>query len=228
MLGKAALAFWNGIQPGGDAEFLAWHVSEHIPERVGLPGFLRGRRYVANEVDVTRPRYFNFYETDTLDALESPVYRDRLDHPTPWTTKVVATFTDTSRTMCRVAHTQGMGEGAWMQTIRVSFPAERDVCIDALIALLTNLPTRTPLVGAHLLDGVQRETKPTRELELRGRPDAQIDGVLLIEAADEATLAALAREALSDEALMKTGVRALLRGTYRLEYSLIQHQRDMA
>jgi hypothetical protein len=217
MLGKAALAFWNGIQPGGDAEFLAWHVSEHIPERVALPGFIRGRRYVAS---AGSPRYFNFYETESLDVLESPVYRERLDHPTPWTSKVIATFVDTSRTMCRVAYTRGDGEGAWMQTIRFRFPAVREACIEALSALLKDLPPRTPIVGAHLLDGVQRDVKPTRELELRGHPDAQIDGVLLIEAADESTLALLASDTLSDEALTRTGISAIMRGTYQLQYSL--------
>ncbi len=221
MLGKAALAFWNGIAPGGDAEFLAWHVSEHIPERVGLPGFLRGRRYVAS---CGSPRYFNFYETESLDVLESPVYRDRLDHPTPWTTKVIATFVDTSRTMCRVAHSRGAGEGAWMQTIRFAFPSvasgARDKSISKLISILDDLPARSAVVGAHLLDGVQRETQPTRELELRGRPDAQIDGVLLIEAADEGTLASLAERELADDTLHLAGVGSIVRGTYQLQYSL--------
>lgn len=217
MLGKAALAFWNGIQSGGDAEFLAWHVSEHIPERVGLPGFLRGRRYVAS---AGSPEYFNFYETESLDVLESAAYRERLDHPTPWTSQVVATFVDTSRTMCRVAYTQGCGEGAWMQTIRFRFPDAREACIEALSAALKTLPSRKPIVGAHLLDGVRREAKPTRELELRGQPDAQIDGVLLVEAADEASLALLAHDALSDDALTKIGISAVLRGTYQLQYSL--------
>lgn len=218
MLGNAALAFWNGIAPGGDAEFLAWHVSEHIPERVGLPGFLRGRRYVASRGS---PRYFNFYETESLGVLESPVYRDRLDHPTPWTARVVATFVDTSRTMCRVAHTRGIGEGAWMQTIRFAFPSvARDKAIGTLIRILDDLPAHTALVGAHLLDGVQRETKPTRELELRGTPDAQIDGVLLIEAADEATLDSLAERELADDSLRQAGVGAIARGNYQLQYSL--------
>jgi hypothetical protein len=217
LVGKGALVFWNGISPGGDEEFLSWHVSEHIPERVGIPGFLRGRRYVAHN---GTPRYFNFYETETPEVLHSPVYRERLDHPTPWTTKVIATFVDTSRTICRVAHTQGIGEGAWMETIRFSFPEARQTCIAALIDLLKTLPPCSPLVGAHLLEGANSETEPTRELELRGRPDEQIDGVILVEAADRATLEARAGRTLTKSALTATGARALLRGTYQLQYSL--------
>lgn len=47
LLGKAILAIWNGIAKGADDEFESWHVREHIPERVGLPVSLRGRRYAA-------------------------------------------------------------------------------------------------------------------------------------------------------------------------------------
>ena len=217
MLGKGALVFWNGILPGADEEFLSWHVSEHIPERVALPGFLRGRRYVAHHGS---PRYFNFYETETPEVLESSVYRERLNHPTSWTTKVIATFLDTSRTICRVAYTQGIGEGAWMQTIRFSFPEHREMCVAALTELLERLPARSPHLGAHLLEGVRREGRPTRELELRGGPDEQIDGVILVEAANDMTLAALAGGALDDAAVTATGAGPLLRGTYQLQYSL--------
>jgi len=217
LLGNGALVYWNGISPGGDEEFLSWHVSEHIPERVSIPGFLRGRRYVAHSGD---PRYFNFYETEKPGVLHSPAYRERLDHPTPWTTKVIATFIDTSRTICRVVHTQGFGEGAWMQTIRFSFPKAREACIVALIDLLKALPRRSPLVGAHLLEGTRSHIEPTRELELRGHPDEQIDGVILIEAADQASLEALAGGALAQTTLAEAGAGTLLRGTYQLQYSL--------
>jgi hypothetical protein len=216
--GKGALAFWNGIAPDGDAEFLAWHVSEHIPERVGLPGFLRGRRYVAES---GFPRYFNFYETDTVDALESSRYKERLNDPTPWTTKVIATFRDTSRTVCTVHHTQGRGEGAWMETIRFGFPADRAACSDAIADLLKSLPERTPLVGAHLLVGIAPKAPAnTKELELRGRPDDHIDGVILIESADRAEIGRLAASALSDDALGRLGLHALRRGIYQLQFSL--------
>ena len=47
LAGRGVLAIWNDIAPGGDAEFDHWQTSEHIPERVGVPGFLRGRRYTA-------------------------------------------------------------------------------------------------------------------------------------------------------------------------------------
>jgi len=74
LLGKGVLAIWNGIAPEAEEDFVAWHVREHIPERLALPGFLRGRRYVALD---GFPKYFNFYETTTADDLSSAAYRAR-------------------------------------------------------------------------------------------------------------------------------------------------------
>src|SRR3954452_13135 len=45
LLGQALVGIWHGIQSGGEDEYLAWHTYEHMPERLGIPGFLRGRRF---------------------------------------------------------------------------------------------------------------------------------------------------------------------------------------
>src|SRR4029453_7975918 len=89
LAGSAVLASWNDIAPGGDAEFDHWHTTEHIPERVSVPGFLRGRRYNAI---AGNPTYFTLYETDTVAVLQSPAYLARLNAPTPWTAKCIQLF----------------------------------------------------------------------------------------------------------------------------------------
>ena len=48
MLGKAAVAMWWDISPEMRAEWEDWHTHEHMPERLGIPGFLRGTRWVAD------------------------------------------------------------------------------------------------------------------------------------------------------------------------------------
>jgi hypothetical protein len=45
LLGEAVLAVWCDIDPEHDAEFNDWYTHQHLPERVGIPGFLRGRRW---------------------------------------------------------------------------------------------------------------------------------------------------------------------------------------
>jgi hypothetical protein len=79
---QAALALWNDIHPARDAEYEHWHSTEHVPERVWSPGFLRATRYGLGVGD--GPKYFTLYELRTLDALGSPEYRDLVRHPTPW------------------------------------------------------------------------------------------------------------------------------------------------
>ena len=44
--GHGFLAIWNDVAPVAEPEWLNWHTVEHIPERVGVTGFLGGRRYV--------------------------------------------------------------------------------------------------------------------------------------------------------------------------------------
>ena len=97
LLGQGVLAIWNGISPEAEDDFVAWHVREYIPERVSLPGFLRGRRFVS--IDGS-PKYFNYYETTSVADLSSHAYLERLNAPTDWTRRVVGHFTDTSRTLC--------------------------------------------------------------------------------------------------------------------------------
>ena len=48
------------VRPEGRADFFEWHNREHIPERVGIEGFLRGRRYVAT---AGAPAFFTLYNT---------------------------------------------------------------------------------------------------------------------------------------------------------------------
>src|SRR5260370_40541639 len=114
-LGKAILAFWADVDASGEADYNDWHTREHMPERCGVPGFLRGRRYVAV---AAAPKYFMMYETETLETLASPAYVERLNNPTPWTRKCLALFRNSNRTACRNALPLGRGIRGAMATLR--------------------------------------------------------------------------------------------------------------
>ena len=51
------------------AEHDDWHTHEHLPERLSIPGFLRGTRWVALQ---GQPRYLVLYEVERLDTLDPP------------------------------------------------------------------------------------------------------------------------------------------------------------
>ncbi len=214
--GKAVLAIWNGIAAGAERDFVRWHVAEHIPERVGVPGFRRGRRYVALE---GTPAYFNFYETDGVDTLTSDGYLARLDAPTPWTRQVIAQFRDTIRTVCRVVATGGVGQGAHIATLRIAAGASASGLDDALTqAFVDRLMALDGVAAAHVLRGeADRTRRNTTESALRGQPDRLVDWVVLIEGAEPDDVRAAADAALWRETLREVVPE---RGLYRLQYTL--------
>ena len=80
LAGEGAVAIWNGIADAGRADFYAWHLHEHMPERVGIPGFVRGRRYRAADAQ-TQPEFFTLYETQTFQVIQGADYLARLNDP---------------------------------------------------------------------------------------------------------------------------------------------------
>lgn len=225
LAGKGVLAIWNGIAAEAEADFVAWHVREHIPERVCVPGFLRGRRYVAERGS---PKYFNFYEVQSPETLVSPEYVARLNTPSDWTRRVVRHFQDTSRTICSVAASHGLGDGGFIATLRLSAGNGRDGFLAALRPIMAALHAAPSIVAIHLLEGEGGGANgATAEKELRSQPDATADWILLIEAADLMPLEdALAAHASAPQMAAVTssydGARDC--GIYRLQYGLAKHQ----
>jgi hypothetical protein len=225
LLGQGVLAFWNGMAEGTDADFIEWHVREHIPERVGVPGFLRGRRYVAED---GHPKYFNFYETETPAALTSSAYMARLNDPSPWTRRVIAEFRETSRTICKVAASLGVGTGAWMETLRLRPAPDGEPFRSAMTGLLPDLLATWGIMGVHLLEGMPNESGgATAEKALRGVPDQTVDWVLLVEGIDAEPLLGLRQGALAADELARRGVApGADRGLYRFQYGLTKAELD--
>ena len=121
--GLGAVIIWNDITPEGRADFYDWHVNEHIPERVAIAGFLRGRRYIAAD-DATSPEFLTLYETENEKVLSSADYLARLNHPTPWTKRATAHFRNTSRCLATLVSTKGAGISRYMATLRIAHSAQ--------------------------------------------------------------------------------------------------------
>lgn len=204
VLGKGAMVFWHDIE-GDELDYNHWHGFEHMPERVAIPGFHRGRRYVAIEGG---PKYFNMYETESTAVLTSEPYLDRLNDPTSWTTASLAKFQNSNRTLCRVGTSFGKGTGGVLMTIQLA-PAEgRATALRQWLAgeILEDLVTRPGIVGAHLLEGDPEASRmETAEKSLRDRPDDVADWVVLVEAMETAPLRQLRQGTLSDVALSGQG-----------------------
>jgi hypothetical protein len=217
--GKGVLAFWHDVAPGGEAEFDQWHLREHIPERVAVPGFLRCRRYATLGAP---PKYFYFYETESLDTLQSPAYLARLGDPTPWTKKTLPLVRNNKRTACRLVASAGGGLGGVIATLELGPRAGHE---DELRAWLsgTALPTAAQhpgVVASHLLEGDAGVSTAAKsdEKKLLATPDALVRWVVLIEGIDPAPVEATCRDLLGAEALARRGATDdVTLGFYRLQ-----------
>lgn len=74
--------------PAMEEEFNAWYDTEHLPERMALPGFLSGLRYVCLD---GYPRYLALYDLDHLGAVETSEYKSISgDNFSQWTKRVTS------------------------------------------------------------------------------------------------------------------------------------------
>ena len=75
------------IDAADEPDFNRWYDREHLEERVAIDGFLEARRYVAH---TGSPKYLFLYSTKSIDVLDSPAYRARLNNPTAWSKTTMA------------------------------------------------------------------------------------------------------------------------------------------
>src|SRR5262245_43670748 len=188
LLGLGVLAIWHTITPEGEAEYWRWHDREHIPERVGVPGFLRGRRYRSLDRSLD---YLDLYEVDDPETLRSAPYLARLNDPTPWTRRVVPHFRDTLRLGYRVKASVGRGQAGVLLTLRLAVPAGSTARPPAALGArgLAAVREVAGVVAGHALEAMPEVTSiATEEKRLRGPGDRDRDVVerwsLLVEADD--------------------------------------------
>jgi hypothetical protein len=207
LAGEGAVAIWHDIAPEGRGEFYAWHGQEHMPERVGIPGFLRGRRYVAIEASL---EFFNLYEALSVETLKGQDYTARVNAPTPWTLAAVKHFRSVARSICRVAHTAGPAQGGLLATLRYDVPDERAAAHkDKLLRqTIPDLLAQPGVAGAHLLTAdAEASGVATVEQTARGVANTVPRWVLLLEGwGDEKDFVSLAKAEFAGGKLEALGV----------------------
>lgn len=181
LLSDSVLLMWHDIQQEYGPDQGAWHSSEHLPERLAVPGFLRGRRGVFDRADGTR-QIFILYELRDLDVMSSPDYLARLNHPTPWSERINPLVRNFNRSPAHVVYSHSFGVGGYVETLRILRPQQRQSeFMDKLTTGLRDLEKSNHLTGCHLLEVSSGQIAQTREERLRGRPDKRADLVILFE-----------------------------------------------
>jgi hypothetical protein len=220
LAGTGAVAIWHDLLPEAKSDFYEWHNREHMPERVGIPGFRRGRRYIA--ISGT-PEFFNLYEADTPDVLAGRDYLDRLNSPTPWTKRVVPSFRNVARSICRVAFSSGVGSGGVMLTVRFDVDAaHRASTVDDLTTrILSPLALRVGIAGVHLcLADEAVSNVETAEKKARADKTLVPTWIVLIEGIGPDEVRAAAEELAP--ALEQHRARTVETAIYRLEFTRLK------
>jgi hypothetical protein len=214
--GKGMLIVFCEVKPRDERDFNEWYNREHIDERVNLPGFHRGRRYVAVRGS---PRYLATYECNTVGDLATPGYLALLADQTPWTQAVMARFTKFTRLTVRVQADLAHGVGGAVAAVRFT-PDPR--ARKPLVAWLneTALPkaiARPGMVGAIATENDLEVAHAPLQSKSMDHPRAdEAEWVALLEGADAGTVGAAARAVFTAAALKNFGVSvAPTIGTYR-------------
>ena len=221
LLGQAAMLLNFDIVPEAVAEHDDWHTHEHLPERLSIPGFLRGTRWGATSAG---PAYCVLYEVEQLATLASEAYLARLNNPSPWTQKMLPHYRGMSRGLCRVIRSCGLGMGHYALQLRFKLAPESEASLLQWLGdeLMPVLCMRPGLGSIHLLQGGLTATM-TSEQRIRGA-DAGVDWALLATGYQESAVNGLAQAELAVAALEQRGASQVIATSYRSAYALTRQE----
>jgi hypothetical protein len=187
---KGILVIRSDIAANVEADYLAWLTREHTLERVGIDGFLSARVFRCCRTDLGR--FLIVYDLQSTAVVDSDAYLQRLNHPTPWSARMMPQMGAFMRGGGSVVAAAGAGSGTAMLPLSIDDASPK---LDAArVAELAALPG---IVAVRLVHAdAARTSAPTHERTLRDG-DSSFDRLLLIEALSvEAALAAAEKSEL--------------------------------
>jgi hypothetical protein len=160
------------------------------------------------------------YEVADLTTLTSEAYLQRLNNPTPWTSKMMTHYRGMRRGFCSVTASLGLGVGHIGLLVRFKPQALKEASIRTWLVrqVLPQLPSKTGIGSVHLLEGVQTP-QMTNEQRIRGA-DADVDWAILATGYSQDSLAELSSSDLGAGRLAEHGATGAHEATYRVDYSL--------
>jgi hypothetical protein len=218
LAGSAIIAIWNDITPELRDAFFEWHPREHMNERLGIPGFLRGSRYIALTADI---EFFTLYEAASADVLVSPAYKKRLNAPTPWSLQVLPGFRNNLRGVCNVVFSRSVADGGFLFTARFDADPKREAELNSALSetILPELLDKPKITGVHLAICDQDLSGTNTSLQ-RGRSISTPRWIVMLEGSDASAVKAAAA-VLEGGTLLDHGAKDdAACGLYQLEYSI--------
>jgi hypothetical protein len=160
------------------------------------------------------------YEVEELGTLTSAAYLDRLDHPSPWTSRMMPHYRGMTRGFCRVTASAGRGMGGLACVVRYEARTDRVVSLQQWLAteIGPSRPAQRGIASAHVLRAAA--TAPmTNEQRIRGA-DRAFDLALLVTGYDADALLAAAPALLAPANLQPHHASAQAHGLYGSSHAL--------
>lgn len=85
------------VDPAHEAAFNRVYDTEHVPERLAVPGFRTARRFLAVE---GAPAYQAFYDLDSADVLQTAAYKQLAERDNEWKKLVSPHVRNNIRCVC--------------------------------------------------------------------------------------------------------------------------------
>ncbi len=214
LAGKAVMVNWSDVTPEHRHAYYEWHCREHMVGRVALPGFIRGRRYIAAQASRD---FLVCYEVEDIGVLTSKAYLEKANAPSELTRRTTPFVRNASRALAAVRHTLGVGVGGCALTLRFDAEPGQEARLARHIVeeALPPLGGIAEITGAHFCVA-DLEASAIVPVERQGRPTSVprwiviVEGVSLeaVEAACDAQLQSLAQHGCTGP---------VQRDTYRLQ-----------
>ena len=226
LLGHGVMINWNNVAPEHRAAYDAWHCGEHMVGRLTIPGFLRGRRYIAAAPEQARRNFLTMYEVEDLAVLTGADYLAKANSPSALTLRTTPLVLDSVRGLARVRTSHGTGTGGMALTLRFDPQPGAEVALERYITqqALPQIAQRSDIVGAHLIVADQAASAMT-PVERQGRPTTIPNWIVMIEGFTLPAVSHARVAMLSDALLAANGCAdAIERDIYSLQFMLLANR----
>ena len=188
-LSTAAMCVWNDIDPEIESQYEAWYQWDHLPDRIGIPGFKSCRRYVRVLGDGRQ--YLTFSDLESLEVSRSPGYVARLKEVTEWTRRIMPHFRRAIRFAADVTVDRGFGTGGFLATsLYESLGETGSQAARAAIRSALDSVMKDPCVTRVRIFEMNHAASDVSNPEAKLRPDPQrtADLAILVEGSYEAAV----------------------------------------
>lgn len=158
----------SDVSAPDELDFNRWYDREHVEERVRIPGFLSGARYVSR---ANGRKYLGLYRTESLAAFTTADYRAAFERQTPWSVANLDRMRDPMRRVCAVEAVTGFGSGSQLVVLPLPAADYAEALIVQARELGLTLSDADGFVQSYLLvpdpvlsTPLPRESKENREL----------------------------------------------------------------